>query len=296
MHGWNAHTVSRSTVVAMVAMLGAVSPASAAGDTYECLIEPVQVVELRSPVEGLIDKVNVRRGDLVKAGQVLVTLQSDVERTTVELARYRARMTGTVAAARDRLDYSRRKLERQSKLHNEHFVAAQVRDEAETEMRLAESELHAAIESQELAKREYQRAVALLEQRSLRSPFDGVVMDRMLNPGDLAESGTGRKPILLLAQIDPLRVDVVLPSEAYGRLKVGMRGQVAPEGFAGHYPAKVTVVDPVMDAASATFRVRLELPGKAGSPPGGVRCQVTFDQSRADIASPTVQLSQAGKD
>jgi len=285
-----------ATAAAVAMMLVAAQQAGAAGNTYECLIEPVQVVELRSPVEGLIDKINVRRGDLIKAGQVLVTLQSDVERTTVELARYRANMSGTVAAARDRLDYARRKLERQSKLHNEHFVTAQVRDEAETEMRLAESELRAAIEGQELAKREYQRAVALLDQRSLRSPFNGVVMDRMLNPGDLAESGTGRKPILMLAQIDPLRVDVVVPSEAYGRLKVGMRGQVAPEGFSGQYPATVTVVDPVLDAASATFRVRLELPGKADAPPGGVRCQVTFDQTRAEGTGPAVQLSQAARE
>jgi len=295
MQGWTRDRVRGVALVAIVAMGAIAVPAAAAGDTYECLIEPVQVVELRSPVEGLIEKVNVRRGDVVKAGQVLVELQSDVERTTVELARYRARMSGTVEAARDRLDFARRKLERQSKLHNEHFVAAQVRDEAETGMRLAESELRAAIESQELAKREYQRAVALLDQRMLRSPFDGVVMDRMLNPGDLAESGTGRKPILMLAQIDPLRVDVVLPSAAYGRLKVGMHGQVAPEGFTGRYAAKVTVVDPVLDAASATFRVRMELPGKADAPPGGVRCQVTFDTTRAEVDTPSIQLSQASR-
>jgi len=296
MQEWTGSSVRHSTALAVAAMLCATGPAAAKDNTYECLIEPIQVVELRSPVEGLIEKVNVRRGDPIKAGQVLVTLQSDVERTTVELARYRAGMSGTVAAARDRLEYARRKLERQRKLHNEHFVTAQVRDEAETEMLLAESELRAAIEGQELAKREFQRAVALLDQRALRSPFNGVVMDRMLNPGDLAESGTGRKPILLLAQVDPLRVDVVLPSEAYGQLKVGMRGQVAPDGFAGQYPATVTVVDPVLDAASSTFRVRLELSGKADAPPGGVRCQVTFDGAHAEETGQAVQVSQAHRD
>ena len=185
--------------------LGALSVAPGArAAAFECLVEPMQVVELRSPVEGLIDKVNVRRGDPVKSGQVLVELESTVERSTVELARYRARMKGRIAAAKDRVEYAKKKLERQRELHDHQFVATQTRDQAETELRLAESELVEAIENQEVAKREYQRAVDQLKQRTLRSPFDGVVTDRLLNPGDLAESGTGRKAILTLAEIDPL--------------------------------------------------------------------------------------------
>lgn len=245
---------------------------------YECLIEPMQVVELRSPVEGLIEKVNVRRGDPVKQGQVLVELESTVERSTVELARYRSRMKGRIAAAKDRVDYARKKLERQRELHDHQFVATQTRDQAETELRLAESELTEAIENQEVAKREYLRAMDLLEQRMLRSPFDGVVTDRLLNPGDLAESGTGRKAILTLAEIDPLRVEVVLPVDVYGSLKAGMTGNVSPEGFAGSYAAVITVVDPVLDAASGTFRVSLEMPNRDGSPPSGVRCSIEFPQ------------------
>lgn len=245
---------------------------------YECLIEPMQVVELRSPVEGLIEKVNVRRGDPVKQGQVLVELESTVERSTVELARYRSRMKGRIAAAKDRVDYARKKLERQRELHDHQFVATQTRDQAETELRLAESELTEAIENQEVAKREYLRAMDLLEQRMLRSPFDGVVTDRLLNPGDLAESGTGRKAILTLAEIDPLRVEVVLPVDVYGSLKAGMTGNVSPEGFGGSYAAVITVVDPVLDAASGTFRVSLEMPNRDGSPPSGVRCSIEFPQ------------------
>lgn len=268
--------------LAVVFCFGAVAAHAAA--PYECLIEPVQVVELRSPVEGLIGKINVQRGDPVIRDQVLVELHSEVERSTVELARYRAQMGARIAAARDRLDYARKKVARQRELHNQNFVAAQARDEAETEWQLAESELREATETREVSQREYRRALELLKQRVLRSPFDGVVMDRMLNPGDLAESGTGRKPILTLAQIDPLRVEVVLPVQAYGRLKVGMTGEVSPEGFGGNYRATVSVIDPVLDAASGTFRVRLELSGKKGGPPAGVRCSVVFPQMQADAA------------
>ena len=48
-----------------------VAPAARAA-VFECLIQPNQVVEIRSPAEGLISKVHVQRGDLVKTGQTLV--------------------------------------------------------------------------------------------------------------------------------------------------------------------------------------------------------------------------------
>ena len=51
----------------------------------------------------------------------------------------------------------------------------------------------------------------------------------MLNPGDLAESGSGRKPVLKVAQIDPLRVDVVLPAALFGQVKPGTEASVVPQ-------------------------------------------------------------------
>lgn len=180
------------------------------------------------------------------------------------------------ASANNRLQFATKKFERTSELHKQNFIAAQARDEAETEKHLAESELQDARENRELAKLEYQRAVDQLNLRTLRSPFNGLVVDRMLNPGDLAESGTGRKPIMKLAQIDQLKVEVILPMAAYGKIKTGMTGQVTLEGLGGRYAASVKVVDRVLDAASGTFGVRLDLPNHKGAIPAGIRCQVEF--------------------
>ena len=84
------------------------------------------------------------------------------------------------------------------------------------------------------------------------------------------------QPILKLAQIDPLRVEVVLPETAYGKIHVGMVGTVTPEDLGGTYTAHVTVVDRVIDAASGTLGVRLELPNPDDKLPGGLRCRVQF--------------------
>ncbi|HVB47960.1 MAG TPA: efflux RND transporter periplasmic adaptor subunit [Burkholderiales bacterium] len=257
-------------------------PAAGYAQSFECLIQPNQVVEIRSPTEGLIEKVYVQRGDSVKAGEKLVQLESRAERSAVAEAKYRADMKGHIAAARERVEYSEKKLERAAELQRRHFVAAQARDDAQAELLVAQSDLEDAHENRELARLEYRHAEDVLDLRTLRSPFNGVVMERTLNPGDLAEAGTtDGKPILKLAQIDPLRVEVVLPSEYYDKLRLGMKGEVSPDGLGGTYRATVKVIDRVFDAASGTFGVRLELPNPHGTLPAGVRCHVEFAHLKA---------------
>lgn len=244
--------------------------------SFECLIEPWQVVEIRSPVEGLIEKVPVQRGDSIRKGQLLVELQSAAERSALDAARFRSQMEGRIASANSRVDYARRKLERMIELNAMSFMSVQARDEAEAEKRLAESDLKDALESRELARIDSRRAQDLLDLRTLKSPLNGIVVDRLLNVGDIAEAGTGRKPILKVAQVDPLRVEVLLPVAALGKVQIGMTGRVTPDGFTERHAATVRVVDRVFDAASGTFGVRLELPNPGGKLPAGLRCQVDF--------------------
>lgn len=251
------------------------SLASAAG--FECLIEAAQVVEVRSSVDGVISTVHVQRGALVRKGQVLVELNSTAERLAVESARFRSVMDGQITTARNRLDFATKKMARAVDLQQQNFVSAQARDEAEAERRLAESELQVAIENRDLAKIEHRRAVEQLALRTIVSPLNGVVIDRLLNPGDLAESGSGRKPVLKVAQIDPLRVDVVLPGAVFGQLKPGMKASVLPHGGTVRYTTSVKLVDKLIDAASGTFVARLDLPNPNHALPGGARCTVEIE-------------------
>jgi RND family efflux transporter MFP subunit len=260
----------------IVSLAAAALPALAA-DGFECLVEPAQVVEIRSAVDGVIAQIYVQRGDPVKKGQVLAELQSAAERVAVDSARYRAQMEGQVASARNRIDYATKKLARLTDLQQQNFASANAKDEAEVERRLAESELQVAIENRELAKIEHRRAREQFALRSLASPLTGVVIDRMLNPGDLAESGSGRKPMMKVAQIDPLKVDVVLPAALFGQIKVGHRATVAPVVGSGRYAATVKMVDKVIDTASGTFVARLELPNPQQLLPAGARCAASLD-------------------
>jgi len=83
--------------------------------------------------------------------------------------------------------------------------------------------------------------------------------------------------IVTIAEMDPLRVETYLPVSRFGQVKVGDMAEVMPDSpVGGSYQAKVTVVDPVLDAASNTIGVRLELPNPELKLPAGIHCQVRF--------------------
>ena len=253
------------------------APSWAVASGFECLLEPWQVVEVRAPVDGMIATIAVNRGDTIRKGQALVTLQSEAEKSAVESAAYRSRMEGQIAAARNRIDYATKKLARLADLQKQNFMSAQGLDEADAEKRLAESELQSAVEARELARIESQRAKELLALRTMTAPFAGVVVDRMLNPGDLAESGSGRKAVLKVAQIDPIRADVPLPASMFGQVRSGTKAVVTSTVGGGRFDAIVRSVDRVIDAASGTFVARLEIANPRDLVPGGSRCNAVIE-------------------
>ncbi|MBH0178414.1 MAG: efflux RND transporter periplasmic adaptor subunit [Nitrospira sp.] len=236
-------------------------------------MKPYMEVSVGAPVEGLIQQVNVERGDWVTKGQAVVTLEASVEKATVDLAKAKAEAEATIKSTQAKMAFSARKLDRAMGLYQSNSIAKHEMDEAQTEKVLAESAYLEAVENKRIAKLEWQRATASLNLHTVYSPLNGVVVERLLSPGELAR----QTPILKLAQIDPLRVEVFAPLSLLGKLEVGMKAEVHPEGSAATaYQAKITVVNRVVDSASGTFGVRLEMPNPNNVLPAGLACTVKF--------------------
>ena len=170
--------------------------------------------------------------------------------------------------------FLRHKYERLTQLHAKSVSPLASLQEAEAEVQVAEQQLKEARLAREIASLEVAHAEEVLKQRALRSPIDGVVVDRLLVPGEYRND---QSPVLTLAQIDPLRVEVFVPTAYFGQIRIGSNAEVRPEQpIGGVHVATVTVVDRVHDAASGTFGVRLALPNPRLTLPGGIRCQVVF--------------------
>jgi RND family efflux transporter MFP subunit len=257
------------------------TPATSNASTteFECVIEPYQRVKLASPVVGVIARLDVDRGDIVRRGQILGKLEDGVEAATLALAEARATNEYVSKSYEARLHFLRSKYNRVNELRSKAITSQAALEEADAEAKVVEQQLKEAELNREVAYLEIRRAVEVLNQRTLRSPIDGVVVERLLVPGEYQNEQT---PILNLAQIDPLHVEVFVSTSYYGRIHIGSKAEVRPEQpVGGVYTAVVTVVDRVLDAASGTFGVRLVLPNPDLLLPAGIPCKVVFEMNPA---------------
>ena len=247
---------------------------SSFAENLTCVMKPYMEVALGPPVEGIIHTMHVDRGDWITKGQVLVTLEATVEEATVALMRAKAESEAKVKSMQAKAAFSARQLERALELYQSNAMAKHDLDEARTEKLLAELAYSEAVDEKRIAGLEWHRATASLNLHSIRSPIAGVVVERLMSPGEL----TRQTPILKLAQLNPLLVEVFAPLSWFGKLKTGMKAEVRPEG-SGHttYSAKVTIVNPVVNSASGTFGVRLEMPNPNNLIPSGLACTVNFE-------------------
>lgn len=243
---------------------------------FECLIEPMQTVELASPVTGILNEVMVGRADLIKKGQILAGLESGAEEIAVEIARFKSVQQGPEKIAKARVDFALRKFNRRHEMVRERLMPVQERDDAEAELRLSEAEFLQEKETRQLAILEHQQQLKLLELRNIRSPFDGVVLDQMVYPGEVVEPSSNRA-IFRIAQLSPLKVRVIVPKDHFGRISSGMLAEVVPERpVEGMFEAHVDSIDRMIDAASGTFVIMLNLPNPDFSIPAGIKCNAKF--------------------
>lgn len=264
----------RGVALAAVLLLAAGARADGVA-THGCVVEPARTAEIRAPAPGLIARIHARRGDMVKAGQTLVEIDAAVEQAGAEMARQRAQMQGAEKVATARMDFSRQKAQRQQELAAMNFSSVHERDAAVAETRVAEAEFVDAQENRRLAELEHRRLTEMVRQRTIRAPFDAVVVDRLAQPGEVAQTTEGARPLLKLADVSVLHIEALLPAALWSRMRVGQMHEVQFDAaVGGTHSARVTAVDRVLDPASGSFGVRLELPNPQLKLPAGVRCRL----------------------
>ena len=175
------------------------------------------------------------------------------------------------------LEWNKRELERKKALRGNMFAKINDVDEYETKVAQDQVSIQKAETDRGIAALEADRSERQLDLKRIKSPVNGVVTERKHAPGEYVYDQT---PLMSIAELDPLYVELVIPASHYGSVKVGVSAELhlnAPIG--GAYSAKVQVVDPMIDAASNTFGVRLVLPNTGTAIPAGIRCAVRFPEA-----------------
>ena len=258
--------------LASLLLMSAFLPAQA-GQTFGCLIEPYKMAEVGSQVVGIVDSIKVKRGDNVKKGQLIAILKAGVERASVNAANSRAKAEANVKATKASYEFDQTRLKRAKELRGKNFISKQALDQVRAESEVSAETYHQAREQRAIAKKDLNVASAQLSQRKILSPFDGVITDRYIIDGERVEE----KPIVRIAKIDRLIVQVVVPVAYYGKIKQGDIATIVPDfPNAPMTTGSVTLIDKVIDAASNTFRVQIDLNNEDFALPAGLRCTADF--------------------
>lgn len=262
------------------------APAETESDSetsLDCVINPSVIADLGSGVPGILDRVLVDRADHVEAGQVVAELDSGVELASRDLARVRADKDTEIDLRRVNAAFGARQNERTRDLFERKVISTNDMDERKTEAQLASIQLRQAVDNKEIAQLELERAEQVLKRRTIKSPIAGVVMERFKTIGEYVDE----QPVLRIAQLNPLHVEVFVPVERLGEIRPGMQAEVWSDAVKEtHWLAKVSRVDLVADIASGTYGVRLVLPNPDYRVPAGLRCRLSFTgQDESPVAA-----------
>ncbi|SFF87357.1 RND family efflux transporter, MFP subunit [Neptunomonas qingdaonensis] len=241
-------------------------------EPLDCVINPSIVADLGSSIPGVLSTVLVDRSDFIKSGEIVATLESGVNTAALELARTRAALTAEIDLRRLNTAFGQRQYKRVEDLFSKKVISSKDMDQTETELKLTRLQLRQARDNQKLAQLEVARAQEVLEQHSIRSPISGVIMDRFKTVGEYIDD----QPVVRVAQLSPLHVEVIVPVQQLGKIQKGMMADVWSDAVGGKWQAKVSRVDRVADVASGTYGVRLTLDNPDYKIPAGLRCRINF--------------------
>jgi RND family efflux transporter MFP subunit len=233
--------------------------------TYVALVGRVvaeERVEISTRRAGYVTYVGFEEGDRVRKGQTLLRIDPAEVRSKIEEAKrrvLRAKRHYEMALARYKV--AEKTYRRFASLLKEGAVTQQEFDEVEAKFLEAKAGLEAARIQVEIAEKALSSVMSEEKYTEIRAPFDGYVVKRTVDPGDMAVPGR----TLMVLERDSYRVRVNVPERFLGSIRLGDRMKVRVESLGRTFFAKVVEIEPSVDPRTRTFRVEARISG------GGLR-------------------------
>jgi HlyD family secretion protein len=247
-------------------------------------IEPRAKVEIKSKASGLVEMTLVDYGDRVQAGQVLVELDKEELRARVRearaslLAAEAAYERNKVEAEGPDLPFLRSAMERARRLHRDGLIAPSVLEDAEMAYQLALNKQAAARSNAAVTRAEVERARAALERAqtdldnaTIRSPMDGLVLSRDVEKGDAVSSilvlGSQATLLMILGDVDSVFVKGKVDEADIGKVFLGQEARIVVESLKEKkFIGRVTKISPlgVEHENVTTFEVRVSIENPTG--------------------------------
>jgi HlyD family secretion protein len=292
----------------------------------DAVLYPLNQSNVTSKIAAPVRRILVNRGDHVKAGQLIAELESRdlasaaqeskglydqaqsayATTTGATVVEDRTKAEADVQTAQQALDAAKKVYESRADLQKQGALAQKLVDEAKVAMVQAQSQFDTArqhllgiqrvtgseqvrnVEAQvAAAKAHYESANVQLSYAEIRAPFSGIIADRPLYPGELAQPGSAVASIVDISQVIA-RANIPLKQAA--AIRVCRSANIsAPDGV---LPGKVTVVSPSVNPSTTTVEVWIQAgnPGERLKPGGTVHVSIRADLIKDTLLVPAEAL------
>jgi membrane fusion protein, multidrug efflux system len=227
-------------------------------------VAAVQGVEVSADLPGIVERISFDSGKAVRAGEVLVLLDTRQERAQL-------------AAAEARRELARLSLDR---IHG--LRAKGVTSQAEHD---------AATANRDQSEASVEEIRAAIQRKTIRAPFSGILGIRVVNLGQYLQSGD---PVVSLQSLDPIYVDFSVPQQELGSLAAGGEVRVKAEGLPGS-SGKITAIDSIVDESTRNLQVQATFRNSDRTLRPGmfVEVEVILDSRRPVITLPASAVRYA---
>ncbi|RJP21283.1 MAG: efflux RND transporter periplasmic adaptor subunit [Candidatus Omnitrophota bacterium] len=215
-------------------------------------IQSKSTTNIASKILASILTVNVKPGDAVKKGDLLITLDDRDLNSRLEQSR------NAVDAAKATLDKATRDRERYESLLKTQSITQNAYDDMVSAERIAKARL-------DQAQQQVREAEVMRSHAKIFATSNGVIIEKSCDPGDLASPGQS-----LLTMYDPgnLRVEVAVRERLAGRLKIGDQVRVMIDAISKEMTGTVEEIVPSADQASRSVLMKVGIPRESGIFPG----------------------------
>ncbi len=229
-------------------------------------IEAVRGVMVSADLPGSVARINFDSGKSVRAGEVLVELDTRQERAQL-------------AALEAQRDLAKVNFGRMEQLVKQGVISRMEYDQATAQQRQTEANVG--------------EIRATIERKTIRAPFSGTLGIRKVNLGQYLSAGS---PVVQLQALNPIYVNFGLPQQVLGQVRVGRNLRVTSDDLGGKsFTGRVTALDSVVDEATRNVQVQATLANPEGKLQPGmfVQVEVVLGASRPVITLPASAISYA---
>ena len=258
--------------VVMIATLVFAAKSLRAGTEFDCVMEAANIAQLSPRTQGVINFIEVKKGQAVQKGDVIARIDYSMEEAVLQVLKARENSSAAIDAQSARVVLTKAQLDRAEALVQRNALSPDKLEPLKYDYALATSQLRQAQVDALALEAEIERARVALENTKILAPFDGVVTEITLSVGEYA---TADRHVVVVAQTDPIYVESYLPIAIYDSVHPGTVVKIHPDYPVGAViDAEILMMDPVFDPSSRTFGVRIALPNPDGRIVAGQRCRL----------------------